>query len=171
MEADSLPQFALLEAQWSLSFAPEVVATLESHRQHRWYKPESVGQLFSRDLTQAQIHVATATLLKPSRSSRFSVTLNIEQAAEQRSILLADGLHCIGLWHTHPESKPQPSSIDARLAADHALAARAVLNGLCFVIVGSRRCPEGWYIGVHDGSQFHHAPCKESHAMRRSPVG
>lgn len=69
--------------------------------------------------------------------------------------MLTEGLRCIGLWHTHPEAKPEPSSMDLRsVAADHALAACSVLNGLCFVIVGTKPFPDGWYVGVHDGTAF-----------------
>jgi proteasome lid subunit RPN8/RPN11 len=149
--------FALAGADWTLSFSRASIAFLEEHKQRRWFQRESVGQLFSRDLTAGPVCIDEATLLKPAKSSRASVTLDLDAATSQRNRMLSDGLHCVGLWHTHPEPQPSPSGMDARLAADHALAARSVLNGLCFVIVGTKPFPDGWFVAVHDGDCFHRA--------------
>jgi proteasome lid subunit RPN8/RPN11 len=103
-------------------------------------------------------------------ASRASVTIDADEAMAQRRELLAQGYYCIGLWHTHPAKKCEPSGQDRRLASDHALAARSVLNGLAFVIVGDRPFPDGWYIGVHDGTEFHRAHLiEDSKAETRDP--
>jgi len=130
---------------------------MNSHRQKRWHQRETVGQLFSPDLTTPTIHVSEASVLTRVKASRTSVTFDPDEAAEQRGLKLGDGLYCIGIWHTHPETTPTPSGTDERLAADHAGAARSVLNGLCFVIVGTGISPGSWYVGIHDGKVFHAA--------------
>ncbi|MBY0504419.1 MAG: Mov34/MPN/PAD-1 family protein [Bryobacteraceae bacterium] len=128
---------------------------MNSHRQKKWRQPETVGQLFSPDLTSPTVHISEASVLTRVRASRTSVTFDPDEAVEQRNSKLGEGLHCIGLWHTHPEAAPRPSGTDERLAADHAGAAASILNGLCFVIVGTGTSSENWYVGIHDGKMFH----------------
>ena len=149
--------FALPSASWSISFTATTIKFMEGHSQRRWINKESVGQLFTKDLTQSLVVVDLATRLKPRRSSWASVTFDPEGAMAEREKFFKEGLHCIGLWHTHPEPIPVPSGRDATLAADHAVAASSVLNGLGFVIVGNQPFPDGWYIGFNDGREFHKA--------------
>lgn len=149
--------FRLANAEWALQFGDASLAFLEQRAQRHWYQRESVGQLFTRDLTNPVVILDKATQLKPRRSSWNSVTFDSDEAMQQRETLLRQGYYCVGLWHTHPEAKPLPSGADMRLAADHANAARIVLNGLVFVIVGNQSFPTGWFIGVHDGATIFQA--------------
>jgi hypothetical protein len=148
-------QFKLPGGEWQLSFSSACIQLLEKHSQRRWYQKESVGQLFTKHLFGLTVRVDKATVLTPKMSSRTGVTFDAFEAMYQRSVLLADGYHCIGLWHTHPAVASEPSRQDECLAADHAIAARSVLNGLAFVIVAEQAFPTGWYIGLHDGAKFH----------------
>lgn len=157
MDSETAPHFILPGASWTVRFSEQAATLMNTHRQKRWHQRETVGQLFSPDLTNPTIQVSDASVLKRVKASRTSVTFDPDEAAEQRSLKLVDGLHCIGIWHTHPEITPTPSGTDERLAADHASAARSVLNGLCFVIVGTGTSPGSWYVGVHDGHVFHAA--------------
>jgi proteasome lid subunit RPN8/RPN11 len=157
VDSEAAPHFILPGASWILQFSEQAASFMNSHRQKRWHQPEAVGQLFSPDLTCPTIRISEATVLTRVKASRASVTFDPDEAAEQRTLKLRDGLHCVGIWHTHPEITPKPSGTDERLAADHASAARSVLNGLCFVIVGTGISPESWYVGIHDGKVFHAA--------------
>lgn len=147
--------FAISGASWSLTFTEATVKFLRSHAQVRWLQKESVGQLFTNDLTGSEIAITSATRLKPRRASSAQVTFDPEEAIQQREAALAQGLYCVGFWHTHPEKFPSPSGNDERLAKDHAQAARSILNGLVFLIVGNRPMLENWYLAVHDGREFH----------------
>lgn len=147
--------FFLSGADWDLRFSERVISVLSRHAQRHWFQRESVGQLFSSDLSNQKILIDTATVLRPKRSAWANVTFDFEDAQAQRETLFREGMHCVGLWHTHPEANPSPSGTDARLAADHAKAARPVLNGLVFAIVGTQPFPTGWYVGVHDGRELH----------------
>lgn len=155
MRAAEKHSFCLAGADWEIRFSEQVIAVLSSHAQRRWYQRESVGQLYASDLTGRIILVDAATVLRPKKSAWTSVTFDIDEVQAQRETLLRERMHCIGLWHTHPEANPSPSGTDVRLAADHAQSAKSVLNGLVFVIVGSRPFPMGWFIGVHDGDRLH----------------
>src|SRR5690606_21710341 len=65
------------------------------------------------------------------------------------------GLHCIGLWHSHPEPVPLTSQEDLELAADYANAARKQLSGIIFTIIGTAPFPSGPAIWVHNGASLH----------------
>lgn len=147
--------FSLPNAAWAMRFEDSTVSMLQSRSQRGYRSKESVGQLFTPDLTAPTIVIAAATALKARRASWSSVTFDPDEAMHQREELLLRGLHCIGLWHTHPEPMPEPSRVDERLAADHAQAAVSTLNGLAFVIVGNQAFPTGWYVGFHDGARFY----------------
>lgn len=131
-----------------------------SSRMQRGAQHESVGQLFTADLTKPTVTIEEATVLQPRRASRASVSFDSSEMMRQREEFFRRRLFCVGVWHTHPEPNPQPSTTDALLAADHAKAARPVLNGLVFAIVGTRPFPAGWYVGVHDGLRLRKTNCK-----------
>jgi len=150
-------EFRIPGACWTVRFSDAAATVMNGHQQRRWHQKETVGQLFSPDLTASMLYISEATVLTRTKSSRASVTIDPEEAQEQRISKLQDRLYCVGLWHTHPEATPRPSKIDERLAADHAVVAQSVLNGLCFLIVGTAIPPDGWYFGVHDGTCFHEA--------------
>lgn len=153
MSASSL-WYQIPGAKWRMHFNPETLAVLTKSVQNGASSKERVGQLFTRDLTGDIVEIVHATRLTPKWTSFSRVKFDPKVAMAERSRLLARGLHCIGLWHTHPESKPVPSCEDRALAKDHALAARPQLSGLVFVIVGNARFPTGLQVWVHDGEQL-----------------
>lgn len=142
------------DADWTLTFAGDALRELGAHAQTKPHSRESVGQLYCRDLTSGSIVIERATTLPRSRASYSSVQFNPEAAAAERAQLFNEGWHCVGLWHSHPEAFPRPSSTDALLAADHARAAATHLNGLLFAILGTRPVPDGLSVWVHDGAKF-----------------
>lgn len=102
-----------------------------------------------------------ATVLQPTRAAWSSVTFNTDHAMAEREKLFSLGLHCIGLWHTHPERSPTPSIDDRRLVREHALAARHQLAGIAFVIVGTASPPAGIRVWVDDGADLREADFEE----------
>jgi len=143
--------YRLPDATWSLRFAESALQTLLDHVQHSRTSNESVGQLFVRDLTQDPVVVELATVLVPTRAAWARVIFDTDRAMTEREVLFEKGLHCIGLWHTHPEPSPTPSTDDRMLAREHALAARSQLAGIVFVIVGTVPVPAGIRVWVDDG--------------------
>ena len=161
--------YLLSGATWKLEFAPAALHTLYTHRQRYRSQKEKVGQLYTRDLTQPLIRVEKASLLAASRSTFASVSFDPKTAYRERVLLLQQGLHCIGLWHSHPEAQPHPSHEDLLLIADHAKAAQRNLAGLVFVIVGTRPFPGGLFVGVHDGSQMLTMAISENDELLSAP--
>lgn len=146
--------FQLPGATWSLQFTREVVDFLGSHAQRHSFAPESVGQLYSRDLTAPVIVIERATKLKAKSATRVKVKFDPEEAYAERKVLFESGLHCVGLWHTHPEPTPSPSGVDKRLARDYALSAKGYVTGIVFAIAGNRPLPDGLRIWVDDGNNL-----------------
>ena len=154
MTCDSI-SCALPQAQWTLEFSARALETLQKHVQRGRWSKESVGQLYSSDLRGDRLVVDVVTALKPSWAAWAKVRFDTEQAVAERQAMFEQGLHCIGLWHTHPEPSPTPSPEDRALARDHALAAQPQLNGLVFAIVGTLPMPSGLHVWVDDGQDLY----------------
>lgn len=136
---------------WSLDFPPEVISELASHAQRGWRSREVVGQLYATDLTGESIQVARVTKVKPLWAAYSGVRLNMASVVRERQVMYAQGFHCLGFWHSHPESRPMPSSEDIQMAKDHAIAGKSEFEGLVFAIVGTDPFPSGLGVWVHDG--------------------
>lgn len=78
----------------------------------------------------------------------------------ERKKMFSKGLHCIGLWQSHPEPVPFTSQEDLELAADYAIAARKQLSGIIFTIIGTAPFPSGLAIWVHGASLYEVNPLK-----------
>ncbi|MFV9475179.1 Mov34/MPN/PAD-1 family protein [Advenella sp. RU8] len=150
-------QYQIARAQWKLEVPEHVTQFLAQHVQISRKGTESVGQLYSRNLTSDTIIVDKATLLKPARTQRTRVQFPPGSAMAERKNMFTKGLHCIGLWHSHPEPIPTPSHEDLELASDYAHAAKRQLSGIIFAILGTAPFPTGLAIWIHDGLILHEA--------------
>lgn len=144
-------RFGLHGGGWTLKFSSSSLQSLKQYQQRGWLSKESVGQLYSFDLTTDVVTVDKISVLRPKWSGAFGVKLDIRDANQERKCFFEQGLHCIGLWHSHPQACPEPSSQDVKLAANHAEAARPNLSGIVFVILGYASFPTGLGVWVHDG--------------------
>lgn len=153
MKNDSLV-YRIPEAIWSLELPSDVVSKLTKYAQRRWWSRESVGQLYSSNLSSAVVRTDKVTKLKSVFSSHTRVLLDLPAVEREREEYFRAGYHCLGFWHTHPEPIPDLSPEDRVMAADHALAGRAQYTGLVFIIVGTAAPPEGIGVWVHDGARL-----------------
>ena len=141
-------------ATWCLEFSPGTTKCLAGQAQRHWWSKESVGQLYTKDMTGDVLRVDVVTKLRAKWASHTGVRLDVTRVNEERARLFKQGLHCLGFWHSHPESVPNPSSDDIAMAADHAKASLNVFAGILFVIVGTADAPSGLGVWVHDGTEM-----------------
>lgn len=149
-------------AVWSLELSEETVTQLMANAQRHWWSKESVGQLYSAELTTDAVYVDAVTKLRSSWSSHTSVRLDISAVNIERTKLFKQGLHCLGFWHSHPEPIPEPSIDDIEMAADHARAGKEIFAGIVFIIVGTAPLPNGLGVWVHDGTNLLRAVCSSN---------
>lgn len=146
-----LPACALGRTFKRLVFDARAHDTLYSERQLKPSQPESGGQLlgtFSDDAVQ----IVTVTI--PSRDdvrSRFGFARL--QATEQAEIdeAFSAGLHYLGDWHSHPEYKPSPSSIDVITAKKLFRTSKSELRNFLMVIVGTSENASDLYVALVNG--------------------
>lgn len=147
-------RFRIDGATWELAFSDEALTVLGKHIQRGRGSKEAVGQLYSRDLTATILVVDAVTLLKPTYAAFARVQFDRRKMEAERHEQFQKGLHCLGIWHSHPEAVPHPSGEDRRLARDHALAAKPGREGLVFVILGNRPFPQALAVWVDDGEKL-----------------
>lgn len=131
--------------------ADPVVEHLLGHRQRRWYQKEAGGQLFAR-IEGDCIHVVEAT--GPRRTdTRTRAGYHPDRRAEQAEIAERHpkGLHFVGDWHTHPDTRPEPSGRDLSSMAECFSKSAHSLNGFLLLIVGTVDPPAGIHASLHDG--------------------
>ena len=151
---DEVLTYRLPGAAWSLAFPPAAVEHLHAHAQRRCWSKERVGQLYSADLSSSTVRIDAITTLGSRWSSHTAVRLDMPAVLAERKKMFAAGLHCLGFWHSHPQTIPVPSQDDITMAADHAQAASAMFAGLVFVIIGTASAPDGLGVWVHDGARL-----------------
>ena len=144
-------------ASWTLELSSKSVCKLLSYAQRRMWSKESVGQLYTPDPGAKVVKITEISKLISSWSSYSGVRFNIKAMENERAEYFDKGLHCVGIWHSHPEEIPSPSSTDKILAADHALAGSAQYAGLVFLIVGTAAAEKGIGVWVHDGETIYQA--------------
>ncbi|MEM5316520.1 Mov34/MPN/PAD-1 family protein [Paraburkholderia sp. JHI869] len=156
-------RFAIPCTALKLVLCNEVVEILRAHVQAASGSMESVGQLYASSLASSEVSIQTATVLQPKCAHRTRVVIDKALAEAERRTMFENRMHCVGVWHTHPEPYPSPSIDDIALAEDYARAASdAGVAGVVFVVVGTAPFPNGLYVGVHDGDAMHKAVFVES---------
>lgn len=99
-----------------LIFTREAVEVLTAHIQKKWWQREAGGVLLGRHLLDSDDVVVdeVTTPQNSDRRTRFSFfrSKKHEELARVRWEEEASTLSYLGLWHTHPEDSPTPSSVD-----------------------------------------------------------
>ncbi|MBL8355475.1 MAG: Mov34/MPN/PAD-1 family protein [Delftia acidovorans] len=119
------------------------VQQMLSFAQHHWLNCEAGGVLLgrhlldSRDLVVDEVSTPQATDRR-GRCSFFRSSKH-EQVARQRWLDEHSTSAYLGLWHTHPERDPTPSSVDRRDWQQAVAADTYEGDRLFFPIVGTHR--------------------------------
>lgn len=128
--------------QVSIVIASEVMTRLSHHRQTQLHQPESGGLLLGRIFGYGNDCVVEE-LTEPGygdRQSRFRFfrSKRHQRMADTYWRRSGEKLTYLGLWHTHPESDPSPSSIDLEDWRRALNAGRYHVDGLLFTIIGTQ---------------------------------
>lgn len=109
------------------------------HTQRWIYQKEAGGEIYSNDTDSHGLIITAAT--GPNRSDRRgrnSFNPDIEATSRHRDQQFAQGLHAVGLWHTHPEMWPSPSGLDRRTTEDYLAGFLNQRERYLMVILGNR---------------------------------
>lgn len=101
-------------------FTESVLRHMYSHAQRRWYQREAGGEIYSPAPYSSSLLVDAVTGPHPKdRRARYSYNPDVASATRARDAEYEHGRHAIGLWHTHPESRPEPSGRDRATTEDY----------------------------------------------------
>ncbi len=118
-------------------------------------EPEAGGLLFA-EFYFPMIRIIEAS--SPRATDKRWRTLFIPNRMLQRQLIkqrFKKGYHFVGEWHTHPEAKPTPSTLDLESMYDSFLKSRHELNYFVMVIVGNTPNNPVLWVGVHNGSNYY----------------
>ena len=101
-----------------LVIAADAVRQLRAHAQRSRHQPEAGGVLLGRHLLDSPDLVVDEVTVpqKEDRRSRFAFFRSRQhgEVARARCAAAKGTTAYLGLWHTHPERDPTPSSVDRR---------------------------------------------------------
>lgn len=152
MESDLVFQIPDL---MSVSICADVVDHLRQHRQLGNEALEAGGQLFAT-VNKTAWRIAKAT--GPRKSDwRTRFGFRPDRNAERKEIreFFKNGLHYVGDWHTHPESRPVASGEDLRSMNDLVARSQYELPGFLMIIVGTNSDESGLWLSLHTGNHHH----------------
>lgn len=99
-----------------LIIVEHAVEQMKAFAQHKWYQKEAGGVLLGRFLLDsADVVIDEITTPQDAdRRSRFGFfrSKKHEMRARERWQQQSNTMAYLGLWHTHPEADPMPSSVD-----------------------------------------------------------
>jgi len=153
--AESVPErviarhFSSQRTIWRVTISEAAWTTMVQHRQDHGQKSEAGGQLFGT-ISDGTYRVEVATA--PSNwDIRTRMGFRPSRRHEQRDIerYFRKGLHFLGNWHTHPESRPSPSNMDLRSIAEEFKKSDHELPMFLLAIVGVDRGPKGLWLTGH----------------------
>lgn len=105
-------------AEQRLIITDEATAQMLSFAQHSWYQSEAGGVLLGRHLLDSNDMVVDEVTTPQHNDKRTRVSFfrsaNHHQLAQQKWKLSDETLAYLGLWHTHPENDPSPSTVDCQ---------------------------------------------------------
>lgn len=125
------------------SFAPSVLELFKAWKQERIWSKEAGGLLLGFiDQETGGLLVEGATVPgKGDRRSRYGFfRCNRHQQEAERWNRNTDGHGTqMGLWHTHPEAVPRPSSVDLEDYRNVMRHGQLSSDGLIYLIVGTKQ--------------------------------
>lgn len=137
----------------SLKISDGVLEHLMKNKQKGLFATETGGQLFAEFSKEAITIVhASGPRIQDKRRTRFSFAPSRQVETKEIDAFFKRGLHFVGDWHTHPESRPIPSQLDLESMAKCYLESIHNLDAFVMIIVGTDEFPHGLWIGLHNAN-------------------
>lgn len=135
-------RFILPENRGKVVFTVGVLQHIYAHAQISFWSKEAGGQLFSHTPELAQVNISLATGPYPQdKRSRWHFDPDVNKATDDRHSQFAQGLHSVGLWHTHPEATPTPSASDRVTTQQYLDVFQGEMDSFLLVILGNKGKP------------------------------
>ncbi len=153
----SCPEVQFISDKFSdliVCFEQDVLDHFQKHRQIAPSAKETGGQLFGK-IESGMIHICSATgpRIIDFRGRSF---FNPSRWMERREIKskFKQGLHYLGDWHTHPQKRPEPSTLDIKSMKECFTESCHELSFFILVIVGQVGIPGGLWVSIHNEKQW-----------------
>ncbi|MBL8453869.1 MAG: Mov34/MPN/PAD-1 family protein [Zoogloea sp.] len=129
-----------------------------AHSQLRPWQPEAGGEIFSAEPDASGLIIMSATGPNPSdHRTRRGWNPDTTAADMNRRNEFAQGRHAVGLWHTHPEPHPSPSSQDQVTTREYLKSFHGQRSRYFMVIIGNRGTPPVmvvWVLSEHTAGRW-----------------
>lgn len=123
-------------------FTDSALEHMYGHVQRCPWQKEAGGEIFSAEPDAAGLIITAATGPNAEdHRSRLSWNPATAAADRDRQMEYALGRHAVGLWHTHPEASPSPSSQDRETTGEYLEAFLGQRSRYLMVIVGNQGKP------------------------------
>jgi integrative and conjugative element protein (TIGR02256 family) len=146
--------YSVPNSEQQILITTEVLEFFSAYRQ-QGAESESGGILFAEfDFPMIRIIEASP----PQPSDKRWRTLFVPNRIFQRQLIkqrFKKGHHFVGEWHTHPQGKPSPSTLDLGSMTDSFLKSKHELNYFIMIIIGNDiRALELW-VSVHNSMNYY----------------
>ena len=132
----------------SLDLFPDVQDLLYTYRQVANNAPEAGGILIGYENASTGNFTVSGATVPQASDIRSRITLFLGKQHRELLKKMDPPYGCIGTWHTHPSSVPDPSSVDLRDWKKCIKQNRNSTSALVFVIAGT----ESYRIWLYDSN-------------------
>ncbi|WP_413112709.1 Mov34/MPN/PAD-1 family protein [Thaumasiovibrio sp. DFM-14] len=135
----------------SVHFSEKAISQLHQYKQ-TGNRDEAGGFLFGEIRSGVVTVQSVSTPSKADKRSRFGFSWNKREANKTIQENFRNGLHYLGDWHTHPCSRPTPSSDDTQAIRSTFLDSQHQLNYFIMLILSTTGITQS-YVALTDGKK------------------
>tara|TARA_R110001583_G_scaffold1612_5_gene12719 strand:+ start:9914 stop:10417 length:504 start_codon:yes stop_codon:yes gene_type:complete len=119
-------------------FSKEAYEHIVSYSQYRCFSKEAGGELFSTFIEDENIYIELASgPHNKDKRKRASFNQNAKAATDVRKSMFSIGMYPVGMWHTHPEQHPNPSTLDRSTTIKYLKSLGDTISQYAMVICGN----------------------------------
>lgn len=120
-------------------FTEQALSHMYVHAQRKFWQKEAGGEIFSSEPDSCGLIISSARGPNPTDyRSRCAWNPDVRASDRNRRSEFAHNRHAVGLWHTHPERCPSPSSRDRQTTKEYLDSFQGDRSRYLIVIIGNR---------------------------------